>query len=60
MMDMSTKWRCWKYELKQRSYDPTMTVDEIVASQTDGRVETGQFKKLVESWFTEDKQVTCH
>ncbi|GJR99085.1 ribonuclease H-like domain-containing protein [Tanacetum coccineum] len=57
MSDMSTKWKCWKYELKKSSYDPTMTINEIVASQTDDRVETGQFRTLVESWFTEEKQV---
>ncbi|GJY67958.1 retrovirus-related pol polyprotein from transposon TNT 1-94 [Tanacetum coccineum] len=55
--DMFTKWKCWKYELKKSSYDPTMTINEIVASQTDDRVETGQFRTLVESWFTEEKQV---
>ncbi|GJR61035.1 ribonuclease H-like domain-containing protein [Tanacetum coccineum] len=57
MSDMSTKWKCWKYELKKSSYDPTMTINEIVASQTDDRVETGQFRTLVESWFTKEKQV---
>ncbi|GJX91530.1 ribonuclease H-like domain-containing protein [Tanacetum coccineum] len=57
MSDMSTKWKCWKYELKKSSYDPTMTINEIVASQTDDRVETGQFRMLVESWFTKEKQV---
>ncbi|GKB91983.1 zinc finger, CCHC-type containing protein, partial [Tanacetum coccineum] len=49
MNDMSSKWKCWKYELKKSSYDPTMKIDEIVASQTDDRVETGQFRTLVES-----------
>ncbi|GKE35636.1 hypothetical protein Tco_1454958, partial [Tanacetum coccineum] len=48
MNDMSSKWKCWKYELKKSSYDPTMKIDEIVASQTDDRVETGQFRTLVE------------
>nr|GEX16818.1 hypothetical protein CTI12_AA180240 [Tanacetum cinerariifolium] len=57
IIDMSTKWKCWKYELKKSSYDPTMTINEIVASQTDDRVETGQFRMLVESWFTKEKQV---
>lgn len=60
MMDMSSKWKSWKYELKKSSYDPTMTIDEIVESQSDDRVETSQFRKLVASWFTEEKQVTCH
>nr|GEZ75646.1 hypothetical protein [Tanacetum cinerariifolium] len=55
--DMSTKWKCWKYELKKRSYDPTMTINEIMSSQTNDRVETGQFRTLVERWFTEEKQV---
>nr|GEU63135.1 hypothetical protein [Tanacetum cinerariifolium] len=53
--DMSTKWKCWKYELKKRSYDSTMTINEIVASQTNDKVETGQFRTLMESWFTEEK-----
>ncbi|GKC05613.1 hypothetical protein Tco_0997223 [Tanacetum coccineum] len=52
MSDMSTKWKCWKYELKKSSYDPTMTINEIVASQIDDRVETGQFRTLME-WFVE-------
>ena len=55
MMDMSSKWKSWKYELKKSSYDPSKTIDEIVESQTDDRVEASQFRKLVASWFTEEK-----
>ncbi|PWA65519.1 hypothetical protein CTI12_AA337240 [Artemisia annua] len=55
MMDMSSKWKSWKYELKKSSYDPSKTIDEIVESQTDDRVEASKFRKLVASWFTEKK-----
>ncbi|GJS98091.1 cytochrome c biogenesis protein CCS1, chloroplastic [Tanacetum coccineum] len=57
MTDMSTKWKTWKHELKKSSYDSSLTVDEIVALQTDDRVDIGQFRTLVTSWFTEKKQV---
>ena len=54
-MDMSSKWKSWKYELKKNSYRLTMTIDEIVESQTDDRVEASQFRKLVASWYIEEK-----
>nr|GEW15642.1 hypothetical protein [Tanacetum cinerariifolium] len=57
MRDISHKWKSWKCELKESSYDPSLTIDEIIASQTDKRVDTSQFKNLVTSWFTEDKHV---
>ncbi|GJZ09219.1 hypothetical protein Tco_0543502 [Tanacetum coccineum] len=39
MTDMSTKWKTWKHEIKKSSYDSSLTVDEIVALQTDDRVD---------------------
>nr|GEW14826.1 hypothetical protein [Tanacetum cinerariifolium] len=57
MRDISHKWKSWKCELKKSSYDPSLTIDEIIASQTDKRVDTSQFKNLVTSWFTEDKHL---
>ena len=60
MKDMSSKWKTWKYELKKSSYDPSLTVDEIVALQTDDRVDIDQFRTLVATWFTEKKQVHEH
>ncbi|GKA45668.1 cytochrome c biogenesis protein CCS1, chloroplastic, partial [Tanacetum coccineum] len=57
MTDMSTKWKTWKHELKKSSYDSSLTVDEILALQTDDRVDIGQFRTLVTSWFTKKKQV---
>ncbi|GJU88126.1 plastocyanin-like protein [Tanacetum coccineum] len=38
MRDISHKWKSWKCELKKSSYDPSLTIDEIIASQTDKRV----------------------
>ncbi|GKB35530.1 transcription initiation factor TFIID subunit 4b [Tanacetum coccineum] len=58
--DISHKLKSWKCELKKCSYDPSFTINEIVASQTDKRVDTFQFKILVTSWFTEDKHLINH
>ncbi|GKA09062.1 hypothetical protein Tco_0688393 [Tanacetum coccineum] len=60
MRDISHKLKSWKCELKKCSYDPSFTINEIVASQTDKRVDTFQFKILVTSWFTEDKHLINH
>ncbi|GJZ26883.1 hypothetical protein Tco_0571136, partial [Tanacetum coccineum] len=57
MRDISHKWKSWKCELRKSSYDPSLTIDEIIAFQTDKRVDTFQFKNLVTSWFTEDKHL---
>ncbi|PWA80145.1 Transposase, Ptta/En/Spm [Artemisia annua] len=54
--DIGRKWKTWKYELKKRSFDSSLTVDEIVATQTDSRVEKQDFMKLVARWFCEDVQ----
>ncbi|KAI7726539.1 hypothetical protein M8C21_006662, partial [Ambrosia artemisiifolia] len=45
---MGTKCRVWKGSLKARVYDPSLTVDEIVAHhvKNDNRVNTTQFKEL--------------
>ena len=54
------KYRLVKYVGgKARAYDPSLTVDEIVAQQVakDSRVNPEQFKKLVERWFSSDYQV---
>ncbi|MFS7986106.1 putative transposase, Ptta/En/Spm, plant [Helianthus anomalus] len=55
------KWREWKGSLKACAYDPSLTVDEIVAQQVknDDRVNPTQFKELVTRWFTPDFQSTC-
>ena len=57
---MGKKWRTWKGSLKARAYDPSLTIDEIVAQQTknDDRVNPTQFKKLVTQWFDPEFQVT--
>ncbi|KAI3783833.1 hypothetical protein L1987_42921 [Smallanthus sonchifolius] len=58
---MVKKWRTWKSSLKARGYDPSLTIDEIVAQQTnnDNRVNLTQFKELVTHWFTTEFQSTC-
>ncbi|GKA97195.1 hypothetical protein Tco_0825089, partial [Tanacetum coccineum] len=56
MSDIGKKWKTWKYELKKRQFDSSLTVDEIVAAQTDTRVEKKDFKNLVTHWFCEDAQ----
>jgi hypothetical protein len=57
---MGRKWKAWKGSLKARSYDPSLTVNEIVAKQVknDNRVNPTQFKELVTRWFTPKVQVT--
>lgn len=46
---MGTKWRSWKGSLKETCYDPSLTVDEIVAQhvKNDDRLNPTQFKELV-------------
>ncbi|KAJ9561708.1 hypothetical protein OSB04_006868 [Centaurea solstitialis] len=58
---MGKKWRTWKGALKARVYDPSLTVDEIVAQQTnsDNRVNPTQFKELATRWLTPEFQNTC-
>ncbi|KAI3813416.1 hypothetical protein L1987_18138 [Smallanthus sonchifolius] len=58
---MGKKWRTWKSSLKAHIYDPSLTIDEIVAQQTnnDNRVNPTQFKELVTRWFTPEFQSTC-
>ncbi|KAK9062426.1 hypothetical protein SSX86_019612 [Deinandra increscens subsp. villosa] len=58
---MGKKWRTWKGLLKSRGYDPSLTIEEIVAQQTnkDERVNPTQFKELVTRWFTPEFQNTC-
>ncbi|MFS8028310.1 putative transposase, Ptta/En/Spm, plant [Helianthus anomalus] len=55
------KWKEWKGSLKACAYDPSLTVDEIVAQQVknDDRVNPTQFKELVTRWFTPEFQSTC-
>ncbi|GKB20686.1 hypothetical protein Tco_0854609, partial [Tanacetum coccineum] len=56
MSDIGRKWKTWKYVLKKRLSNSSLTVDEIVATQTDTRVEKEDFKKLITHWFCEDTQ----
>nr|GEV41634.1 hypothetical protein [Tanacetum cinerariifolium] len=55
MTDMSTKWKTWKHELKKSSYDSSLTVDEIMALQTDDRVDIGNRSKSDEPHITGSK-----
>ena len=57
---MGKKWKTWKGSLKERAYDPSLTIDDIVARQTksDDRVNPTQFKELVTHWFDPKFQVT--
>ncbi|KAD2805514.1 hypothetical protein E3N88_38891 [Mikania micrantha] len=52
--DGMEKWRAWKGSLKVRLYDPSLTVDEIVAQhvKNDKRASQTQFKELATRWFT--------
>ncbi|KAD3336078.1 hypothetical protein E3N88_31597 [Mikania micrantha] len=54
LYSMRKKWRAWKGSLKARLYDPSLTVDEIVAQQVkhDNRVSQTQFKELATRWVT--------
>ncbi|KAK1406610.1 hypothetical protein QVD17_42071 [Tagetes erecta] len=58
---MGKKWRAWKGSLKTRLYDPSLSVDEIIAIKTnsDNRVNPTQFKELATRWATSDFQSTC-
>nr|KAJ0222291.1 hypothetical protein LSAT_V11C200100170 [Lactuca sativa] len=51
----------WKGSLKARAYDPSLTVDEIVAKEikNDSRVNPEKFKELVTRWFTPEYKMTC-
>lgn len=59
MHSMSKKWRTWKGSLKLQAFDPSLSIDDIVAKQTekDKRVNPTQFKELVTHWFTPEYQV---
>lgn len=57
LSDMGNKLKSWRYELKKKFYDESLTIDEIVASQNDARVDKEQFKELVTHWFHEETQV---
>ena len=57
MADIGRKWKTWKYELKKCLFDSSLTIDEIIATQTDSRVEKQDFRKLVARWLCEDVQV---
>ncbi|CAI9285688.1 unnamed protein product [Lactuca saligna] len=61
LFSMGKKWRTWKGSLKARAYDSSLTIDQIVAQQTekDNRVNPTQFKKLVTHWFTLECQRMC-
>nr|KAJ0226424.1 hypothetical protein LSAT_V11C100031880 [Lactuca sativa] len=61
LFSMGKKWRTWKGSLKARAYDSSLTIDQIVAQQTekDNRVNPTQFKKLVTHWFTPEYQSMC-
>ena len=54
--DMGKKWRTWKGLLKERAYDESLTIDEIVAKhcEKDKRVNPAQFKNMVTQWFEPD------
>nr|KAJ0195670.1 hypothetical protein LSAT_V11C700367590 [Lactuca sativa] len=58
MVKHGEKWRTRKGSLKARAYDSTLTIDQIVAQQTekDNRVNPTQFKKFVTHWFTPEYQ----
>ena len=57
LSDMGNKLKSWRYELKKKFYDESLTIDEIVASQNDARVDKEQFKELVTHWFAEKTQI---
>ena len=56
---MGKKWRTWKGLLKDRAYDTSLSIDEIVEKHCniDKRVNSTQFKTLVTQWFDEDYKV---
>nr|KAJ0209061.1 hypothetical protein LSAT_V11C400207000 [Lactuca sativa] len=59
LFSIGKKWRNWKGSLKARAYDSSLTIDQIVAQQTekDNRVNSTQFKKLITLWLTPEYQV---
>ncbi|KAL4580171.1 hypothetical protein LXL04_016353 [Taraxacum kok-saghyz] len=60
--DMDKKWRTWKGLLKERAYDKSLTVEEIVAKhcEIDKRVNPNQFKTLVTQWFDPHYEIMCN
>ncbi|XP_022001786.1 uncharacterized protein LOC110899219 [Helianthus annuus] len=61
LTSIGRKWKEWKGSLKACAYDPSRSVDKIVAQQVknDDRVNPTQFKELVTRWFTSEYQSTC-
>ncbi|CAH9138633.1 unnamed protein product [Cuscuta epithymum] len=57
--NMGSKWKSWKNTLKERNYDPALTVDEMVTNETDKRVNKSQFKELVKTWVDPEFQAMC-
>ena len=48
----------WRNLVKSRNYDPNHSVEEIMARQTDGRVNPEKFQHLVNRWMKPEYQVT--
>ena len=58
---MGKKWRTWKGLLKERAFDKSLTIEEIVAKhcEIDKRVNPDQFKTLVTQWFDPHYEVNA-
>ncbi|GJR74327.1 hypothetical protein Tco_0086692 [Tanacetum coccineum] len=57
LSDMGNKLKSWRYELKKKYYDPSLTIEEILAAQNDERVDKEEFRDLVTRWFDKKTQV---
>jgi len=53
---MGDKWRNWKCSLKQKYYDETKSIAQIVSKPPE-RVEIQQWAEIVFFWFSEAGQV---
>ena len=54
---MGKKLNTWRNLVKSRNYDPSLSVEEIMAKQTDSRVNPEQFQNLVNRWMKPEYQV---
>ncbi|MQL75083.1 hypothetical protein Taro_007455 [Colocasia esculenta] len=49
MKDLDQKWRSWKYELRNKYFNPTLKQNEQQI-QPDPRVNVEQWKRVVQTW----------
>ncbi|XP_058777393.1 uncharacterized protein LOC131651725 isoform X5 [Vicia villosa] len=54
--NLSSKWRQFKHDLKEKGYDENMTEEEMAANIPDRRVDPSQYRALVHHWCSQKGQ----